>query len=668
FSNRELEFVFVGILLNYERNFGNVSKRQQSARRFYNNSEPYDGDCGMIVGGSTFGSSNVPRFLPDDRYDCLFRQSGSVETQGESSSAVVRRNVSLTTDLPGPVGFSPTDHHSLFLSGYRGGPAILDFETSTALMSSMNGGNHPANLSSNSPCTSKEGFPLPLTKQQKKGFGSQKGVTNINEQHSVSVDAQACDALGLFRDDKEWDIAMKEACFSSTAFQLRSLFAQILIFCDVADPIKLWKTYWRVSSDDEIPEEGCITDLQIPGIFIILLDPEFEGNREMMEEKSYDRDELAAEESDLYLGTLKDLFGGKSIILGGNFRQTLPVKKGASKLKIVASSIAESQLWHHFKVCILKENMRLAQPGKSQEELSLTQAFVEWLLDIATMTLNCISDLAPGAKNKILEAKVYRKWIVKKPKKPALLDYCCILIDREGNAIQANMGKADIGEYFSSLLQEDSIQNIKVHVCSNKVMDDKWLKVSERKRLIKCPRPVIFVLDSCKVSEYGGILQLLATSATHYYLNLEIPELEKLFARRPALFSCSTTYNPSYCDMGIIDFYFDDIPGQPLQDNRKDACQHSREQPAILFRYIYTRNIIPANDREAHSVTQTLEVKNLHTFGCFRYASNLQFADRAHKQVILIMKPEENCTKLQFLLPETTSLSGDTAIVRLQHH
>ncbi|GJY94111.1 DNA helicase [Tanacetum coccineum] len=87
--------------------------------------------------------------------------------------------------------------------------------------------------------------------------------------------------------------------------------------------------------------------------------------------------------------TLKDimdrpdqLFGGKSVILGGDFRQTLPVKKGASKLEIVASSIAESQLWHHFKVCILRENMRLAQPGKSQEELSLTRAFAEWLLDI----------------------------------------------------------------------------------------------------------------------------------------------------------------------------------------------------------------------------------------------------------------------------------------------
>nr|GEY30580.1 DNA helicase [Tanacetum cinerariifolium] len=113
-------------------------------------------------------------------------------------------------------------------------------------------------------------------------------------------------------------------------------------------------------------------------------------NREMMEEKSYDRDELATEgdrinvplEDNYKFSTPDQLFGGKSVILGGDFCQTLPVKKGAFKLKIVASSIAESQLWHHFKVCILRENMRLMQPSKSQEELSLTRAFAEWLLDI----------------------------------------------------------------------------------------------------------------------------------------------------------------------------------------------------------------------------------------------------------------------------------------------
>ncbi|GJX83957.1 DNA helicase [Tanacetum coccineum] len=53
------------------------------------------------------------------------------------------------------------------------------------------------------------------------------------------------------------------------------------------------------------------------------------------------------------------VFGGKTVVLGGDFRQTLPVKKGASKEELIAASIAESHLWPHFKVCTLKENMRL---------------------------------------------------------------------------------------------------------------------------------------------------------------------------------------------------------------------------------------------------------------------------------------------------------------------
>ncbi|GJU78954.1 DNA helicase [Tanacetum coccineum] len=53
------------------------------------------------------------------------------------------------------------------------------------------------------------------------------------------------------------------------------------------------------------------------------------------------------------------LFGGKSVILGGDFRQTLRVKKRASKMEVISSCIFVSELWSHFKVFTLKENMRL---------------------------------------------------------------------------------------------------------------------------------------------------------------------------------------------------------------------------------------------------------------------------------------------------------------------
>lgn len=64
--------------------------------------------------------------------------------------------------------------------------------------------------------------------------------------------------------------------------------------------------------------------------------------------------------------SMKDLFdnihqpfGGKSILLGGDFRQTLPVIPKSSKSTILASSLPRSYLWKYFKLYKLNENMCL---------------------------------------------------------------------------------------------------------------------------------------------------------------------------------------------------------------------------------------------------------------------------------------------------------------------
>nr|GEY30581.1 nucleic acid-binding, OB-fold protein [Tanacetum cinerariifolium] len=172
-----------------------------------------------------------------------------------------------------------------------------------------------------------------------------------------------------------------------------------------------------------------------------------------------------------------------------------------------------------------------------------------------------------------------------------------MLIDREGNAILANMGKADIA-YFSSLLLDGSTYRISKFMCvptsnyqqtlenattlrfgkytsfenipadtfpkhyfnltSYNQLDTKMqrkdtMTTQKQPTLIDYIGSLIRVrnvqkfrsasskltvvrkldienLNSCKVLEYGGTLQLLTTSATHYYVNLEIPELEELHA------------------------------------------------------------------------------------------------------------------------------------------
>ena len=81
------------------------------------------------------------------------------------------------------------------------------------------------------------------------------------------------------------------------------------------------------------------------------------------------------------------LFGGKTVILGGDFRQTLPVKKKATNEQIISSCITQSYLWSSFKILKLKQNMRLQQPGLSPEQAQEISMFSEWLLQIGNGTI-----------------------------------------------------------------------------------------------------------------------------------------------------------------------------------------------------------------------------------------------------------------------------------------
>ncbi|GJZ98514.1 DNA helicase [Tanacetum coccineum] len=76
------------------------------------------------------------------------------------------------------------------------------------------------------------------------------------------------------------------------------------------------------------------------------------------------------------------IFSGKSVMLGGNFRQTLPVKKAATRDEIIRSSVAKSYLWPHFNVYYLTRNMRLKNENLSKVDRQRILSFAQWLLDV----------------------------------------------------------------------------------------------------------------------------------------------------------------------------------------------------------------------------------------------------------------------------------------------
>lgn len=60
----------------------------------------------------------------------------------------------------------------------------------------------------------------------------------------------ACWALHLLEGDQHWDDTLEEACVSDSPKRLRHLFAVMLVFCGLSDPLELWQKYKSYLSED----------------------------------------------------------------------------------------------------------------------------------------------------------------------------------------------------------------------------------------------------------------------------------------------------------------------------------------------------------------------------------------------------------------------------------
>ncbi|XP_076884568.1 uncharacterized protein LOC143533782 [Bidens hawaiensis] len=94
-------------------------------------------------------------------------------------------------------------------------------------------------------------------------------------------------------------------------------------------------------------------------------------------------------------------FGGKSMLLGGDFRQTLPIVRKASISSIIASSLPNSYLWRHFNIYQLTQNMRLQRPNMNQSEASSIARFSSWLISLGDGKLGIAHKDVPQNTKKI---------------------------------------------------------------------------------------------------------------------------------------------------------------------------------------------------------------------------------------------------------------------------
>jgi ATP-dependent DNA helicase PIF1 len=83
----------------------------------------------------------------------------------------------------------------------------------------------------------------------------------------------------------------------------------------------------------------------------------------------------------IVFGASKLPFGGKTVVLGGDFRQILPVVPKGGRADVVHATINSSSLWRHCKVLRLTQNMRLQFSNDVEKDKSLND-FSKWILDI----------------------------------------------------------------------------------------------------------------------------------------------------------------------------------------------------------------------------------------------------------------------------------------------
>jgi ATP-dependent DNA helicase PIF1 len=74
-------------------------------------------------------------------------------------------------------------------------------------------------------------------------------------------------------------------------------------------------------------------------------------------------------------------FGGITVVLGGDFRQILPVIRNGNRTDIVSSTINASPIWRHCRVLRLTANMRLGSSTIPAEEEEI-KSFAKWILSI----------------------------------------------------------------------------------------------------------------------------------------------------------------------------------------------------------------------------------------------------------------------------------------------
>ncbi|XP_076943263.1 uncharacterized protein LOC143613447 [Bidens hawaiensis] len=261
-----------------------------------------------------------------------------------------------------------------------------------------------------------------------------------------------CYRRGLLDDDKEYIQAIEEASHTANGYYLRNLFATVLITSSLSRPDYVWDNTWQFLVDGILYHQQkkhknpglSLSDKQLKNLALLHIEEFLVSNNSSLPsllleggrtahsrflvpinltedtqcQRNTDVSELLKKTSLIIWDeapmihkhafealdiTLKDvmnvdlgntsgsLFGGKVVVLGGDFRQILPVVQNGTRNDCVNATISSSYIWSNCKVLKLTKNMRLTVCSQMSNTLEIKQ-FADWLLDIGEGNLGGPND------------------------------------------------------------------------------------------------------------------------------------------------------------------------------------------------------------------------------------------------------------------------------------
>ncbi|XP_057808736.1 uncharacterized protein LOC131023211 [Salvia miltiorrhiza] len=216
---------------------------------------------------------------------------------------------------------------------------------------------------------------------------------------------EACYAMGLLNDDREYIDGIVEASCWASAKSLRMLFVTLLSSDSFGSVADVWNACWIYLSDDilynqrtmlhhpvyksnsNINQGSPLAELIVKCKLIIW------DEAPMMHKFCFEALDRSLRDIMRFVNpsSASTPFGGKTVVFGGDFRQILPVIPKGSRQDIVFATINSSYLWRYCKVLRLKKNMRLQNMGSSAEAVELEE-FSKWIASIGDGTIGSAND------------------------------------------------------------------------------------------------------------------------------------------------------------------------------------------------------------------------------------------------------------------------------------